>query len=242
MKIFGDYHTHTVYSHGKGTIEDNVKEAIKKGLRELVISDHGPGHYLYGVKPENLYVMRKEIDILQKKYRDIKIMLGVEANIISLQGDIDLNKEQIALLDKLLVGFHYGALGKTIKDNNKLFIRPRAGKAFRFLRESNKRNITLATINAINRYNIDILTHPGDKTPVNIAPIAKAAKMRGTLLEFNAGHGFLTVDDAKMALRLGADFIINSDAHKPCDVGSVDKAIEIAKTAGIPKERIKNVE
>ena len=26
MEILADYHTHTIYSHGKGTIEDNVKE------------------------------------------------------------------------------------------------------------------------------------------------------------------------------------------------------------------------
>ncbi|WDC83585.1 PHP domain-containing protein [Caloramator sp. mosi_1] len=44
IKIIGDYHTHTIYSHGKGTIEDNVKAAINKGLKEIVISDHGPGH------------------------------------------------------------------------------------------------------------------------------------------------------------------------------------------------------
>lgn len=29
MEILGDYHTHTVFSHGHGSIEDNVKAAIK---------------------------------------------------------------------------------------------------------------------------------------------------------------------------------------------------------------------
>lgn len=50
MNLYGDYHTHTIYSHGSGTIEDNVKAAINKGLKEIAICDHGPGHYLYGVK------------------------------------------------------------------------------------------------------------------------------------------------------------------------------------------------
>ena len=40
MKILADYHTHTIYSHGKGTIEDNVKVAISKGIETLGISDH----------------------------------------------------------------------------------------------------------------------------------------------------------------------------------------------------------
>ena len=30
-----DYHTHTTFSHGKGSIEDNVKVAISKGLKAL---------------------------------------------------------------------------------------------------------------------------------------------------------------------------------------------------------------
>ena len=46
-----DFHTHTTYSHGKGSIEDNVKEAIKKGLKAIAITDHGPGHLTYGLIP-----------------------------------------------------------------------------------------------------------------------------------------------------------------------------------------------
>lgn len=242
MKIFGDYHTHTIYSHGKGTIEDNIKAALSKGLKEIVISDHGPGHYLYGVKSTNLPIMRKEIDVLQKKYTDIKIMLGVEANIISLNGDIDVTKEELKLLDKLLVGFHYGAFGKNLSDNYKLFVRPRVGKVISALKESNKSAITEAIIKAITRHNIDVLTHPGDKTPVNIYPIADIARRKGTLLEINSGHGHLTVEDAKIACEVGADFIINSDAHRPEDVGNFTRAIDIATKAGIPLNRIKNVE
>ena len=42
MKLKYDLHTHTVWSHGKGTVEDNVKEAVKKGLNKIAITDHGP--------------------------------------------------------------------------------------------------------------------------------------------------------------------------------------------------------
>ena len=33
MIIYGDYHTHTTYSHGKGSIIDNAIAAKNKGLK-----------------------------------------------------------------------------------------------------------------------------------------------------------------------------------------------------------------
>jgi predicted metal-dependent phosphoesterase TrpH len=33
--LVADYHTHTRYSHGKGTILENVEAARKKGLKKL---------------------------------------------------------------------------------------------------------------------------------------------------------------------------------------------------------------
>ena len=57
-----DHHTHTIYSHGKGTIEDNVKAAIAKGLESVAITDHGPGHLTYGIDRNKLPQMRAEIN------------------------------------------------------------------------------------------------------------------------------------------------------------------------------------
>ena len=36
-KLLYDLHTHTTFSHGKGSIEDNVKVAIEKGLKAIAI-------------------------------------------------------------------------------------------------------------------------------------------------------------------------------------------------------------
>ena len=94
FKIIADYHTHTTYSDGKGSIEDNVKSAIAKGLQEIGIADHGMGHLHHGLKRKKLKDIRSEVDELKDKYKgQIKIFLGVEANILSCNGDIDVTDE-----------------------------------------------------------------------------------------------------------------------------------------------------
>jgi putative hydrolase len=242
MRIFADYHTHTIYSHGKGTIRQNVDEAVRKGLREIVITDHGPGHFTYGVKRKNFKKMREEIDKLSKEYNNIKIMLGVEANLISCDGDIDVNEEDMKYFDKLLVGYHNGAVPKSFGDLYKLFIRNQFSKVLPFLRSSNRKIITDAMIKAINRYDIDIITHPGAKADINTKELARAAAKRGTLLEINSSHGYMTVEYVKIAMSEGANFAIDSDAHIPENVGNCVKGINVAIKAGLPVERIANAE
>lgn len=240
MKIIGDYHTHTIYSHGKGTIRENVESAIRKGLREIAICDHGPRHIGFGVKRKNFKIMREEIDELNKEYSNIKILLGVEANIIGYDGDIDVNDEIIDMIDILLVGFHFGSLPKSLGDAYKMFVLNFLGRFSEKINKKARKLNTKAVINAINKYDIDLITHPGAKVDIDTKELAKAAAKRGTALEINASHGFLTVEYIKIAMEEDVKFMINSDAHTPEDIGKVEKGIERALKANLKTERIVN--
>jgi len=59
-RMLWDLHTHTTYSHGTGSIEDNVRAAREAGLAAIGISDHGPDHKLYGVKEKLLPEMKSD--------------------------------------------------------------------------------------------------------------------------------------------------------------------------------------
>ncbi len=240
MQIFADYHTHTVYSHGKGTIKENVDVAVKKGLKKIAITDHGPGHLTYGVRSDKLVQMRREIDALKKDYQNIEILLGVEANLVSLEGDIDVTDKDIELLDILLVGFHNGAAPRNIKTAGRLYLRNYVSKLFPVMKRSCAEINTEAMIKAVNRYNIDIVTHPGAKIPFNIQLLAEAAAKRGTALEINSSHGFMSVEYVKMAMKENVSFVIDSDAHTPGRVGDFAKGILIAQQAGLDEGRIIN--
>ena len=80
-RMLYDYHTHTTYSHGTGSIADNVRAAHEKGLREIAITDHGAGNIAHGMGYAKLGKMRAEIAALRTQYPDVKVRLGVEANI-----------------------------------------------------------------------------------------------------------------------------------------------------------------
>ena len=116
MEILADYHTHTVYSHGKGSIEDNVKVAISKGIKTIGISDHGYKNVAYGVKIDDFEKMREEIDILNEKYKNqIEILLGVECNILDNKGNIDLNDKIYRYFDYAMAGYHFGSIPTSLK-------------------------------------------------------------------------------------------------------------------------------
>ena len=103
-KMIFDYHTHTTFSHGKGSIEDNVKAAVAAGLSGIAITDHGPGHLTYGVKRSDFPVMRAEVDRLRNIYPQIDIYLGVEANVVAREPYLDVNTEELQYFDFIIGG------------------------------------------------------------------------------------------------------------------------------------------
>lgn len=235
MEILADYHTHTIYSHGKGTIEDNVKVAIEKNIKTIGISDHGYKHIAYGVKYDSIAKMREEIDKLNEKYKEIEILLGMECNILDDKGNIDLDDKIEGMLDYTMAGYHFGSKPTCIKSA--------LDHAFNYLKFKNwcKDYNTNAVVNAIKNNNLFIVTHPGDKGDVYIEEVAKAAISKNTFLEINSHHGYLNVDQLNKIKNTGVEFVIGSDAHRPEHIGNFEKAIKIAEEAKLDFNLIKNI-
>lgn len=103
LKVFADYHTHTKHSDGRGTMQDNMLAAVGMGLEELGITDHGPHNIGVGVENSEAYLnIKKEARELNEKQNDIKILVGAEADIISVDGDIDVSAQVAKELDLLI--------------------------------------------------------------------------------------------------------------------------------------------
>ncbi|MCT4593723.1 MAG: PHP domain-containing protein [Anaeromicrobium sp.] len=242
MKLIGDYHTHTIYSHGKGTIEDNVNVAIGRGLKEIAITDHGYGHFLYGIKKSRIAEMKEKIRNINEKQDKIKVKFGIECNILGFDGRLDVEREILDNIDIVLAGYHFGALSNKFIHDSIIHGRNFLGKYLTHMDKKNKIINTDTVIKAMYNYNIDILTHPGDKGCVYMKEVAKAAAETNTLLEINSSHSYLRVEDIKIAMEEGAMFVINSDAHRPEHVGVVERGIKRAIEAKLPIDRIVNME
>jgi len=245
MKIIADYHTHTKYSHGIGSIEDNVISAREKGLLKIAITEHGPA-CPYGIKLPDYFEMRQTVSRLQEKYRgSIEIILGLEANIIDEQGRLDIPGDIISDCDILLAGFHFDIIYQDYlqalraKLNRRQKIKAVLDPGL--YEEITARN-TQAMIKALAAYPIDIFTHPGDNYPVDIVKIAQVAQNRNTALEINNAHKILNAAQIKVAMSNSTvSFVISSDAHRPCDVGKFTWSVKLLEETGLDVRRVRNI-
>ena len=235
-ELIYDLHTHTTYSHGKGSVEDNVRQAFNEGLEYIAISDHGPGHLFYGINRNEIVNMRNDIERMNVKYPKLNVKMSVEANIVKNGNGLDIRDEEFEEFDFIIAGYHYGLFGCSCV-RNWLW-----NKGFRSGEEKLKESNTQMVINALRNNDISILTHPGDKGPFDIRKLAEVCAEKDTLMEINTWHGHMTEEEIKTAAEVeDVKFIISSDAHTPDRVGSFKEGIERAARAGLDLSRIVNI-
>jgi len=244
MKTKADYHIHSTYSrrnHGKSTIEEIVQRASELGLEEIAITDHGPGHWLFGMQEHKIKEAKDKVVEMRKKYPMIKILFGVEANILDYDGTTDITGELLKYCDIFLCGYHIGALFSSVGDAWNFTAMNKLGRTNEKIFEKMKAKNTEAVVNAMNKYKINILTHPGDKIPLDMDLVAKAAEKTGTILEINNSHSHLNAEEIKIASKYNVKFVINSDAHMKDKIGGCERGLEAAMDAGLDLSRIINL-
>jgi len=223
IKMEADLHIHTIASgHGYSTIKEIVEVAKEKGLKTIAITDHGlkmPG-------APHWYHFTNLIS-LPRVMQGVEVLRGVEANILDLEGNIDMPEVVVSeYLDIVLAGFHEGTgyAGATLEEN------------------------TEAMVAAIKNPYVHVITHPGNpKFPVDFETVVRAAKDYNKALELNnssftvrPGSFPLCTQVAKLVKKYNALVSINSDAHVCYNVGEVNKAVALALKEGIRRTQIIN--
>lgn len=240
MVILGDFHTHTPYSHGTGTVLENATVAKEKGIKSIAITDHGFNHKLYAIKKGKLDDIKKDCIEAEKK-TGVKVLLGIEANFISYDGTIDLTDEELSKLDILLVGHHNFVKAKSFGEQLGLFWRNIISRVIPVSKKKIQKN-TQVYLNALNKYKIDVITHLNYGMKVDTMKVALEAKKHGTLIELNGKRICFTDQEMLDMAKAKVKFIINSDAHSKDRVGEVNNAINLITRLNIPHELVVNLD
>lgn len=222
-----DLHTHTLYSHGSGTVEQNVLAAMQKGLSRVGIAEHGPMHLFFPVRWDALLRLRREIDRMNTLYGNkIQVLMGLEANLLG-DGITDI-PEDTSLFDYLMLGYHKGTAPR-----DAISRRWMRALLFRQGKHHGKAN-AMAYAHAMEKFPMLInITHPGAYIPVDIPTLARFAAVHNVALELNESHASMNMDDIHAARAEGARFCLSSDAHHPQNVGNVQKSLALARAAGV---------
>lgn len=223
MQIVADMHTHTIASgHAYSTVNELAQEAARKGLLALAVTDHGPaipgGPHLY-----HFGAMR----FFPQTIQGVRILTGVEANIIDPDGTLDLPEEYLQRLDFIMAGLHEGCgMDGLGVDRN-----------------------TRAIIKAMTNPRVKAISHPGNPVfPLHYETIVEAARQTGTALEINNSSFVISRKGsrtnceslAELIAQVGAPVVVGSDAHIAQVVGEFTAALEVLEWAGVREEQVIN--
>ncbi len=241
MEFFADWHTHSTYSDGRGTIEDNVKAAAARELDEIAITDHGPRNIGVGVERAETYLkIKAEIRALNEKYPDINIKAGCEADVVAADGSIDIPRRVVDELDILIVGLHPYVWPATLEAAWSVVGANQLARLSRGMYNKARIANTKALKEAVNRYDVDFISHPDLQMPVDVAELAEFCAAHGTALEINTGHRYDKEELVRTAMKKGVNFVVNSDAHFPETVGELASGGVLLGKCNVPPECIIN--
>lgn len=241
MQITYDYHTHTKYSHGKGTILENSIAAKNKGMKGIAITDHGFSHPAFGMKRKKLAQMRADCDYAQKQ-TGVQVLLGVESNICGISGKADVLATDYEKLDLFGAGIHRFVFYDTPYDYSRLLGSSIFYSLSRLKPSKSLLDYTTKVyVNAIKKNPIDFISHLNYLVFCDVETVAKACADYGTYLEISTKKVHLTDDQWEKVFKTDVKFLINSDAHSPDRIGDMKLFNELNKKINFPIDRIVNL-
>jgi len=222
--IKGDLHMHSTWSDGGSSIEEMVLKSRELGYEYIAVTDHSQGLKIAGgLNAHELDLKRKEIERLNKKYKDIKILFGAEVDIDS-EGELDYPDSVLREMDIVVAAIHAG------------FKQPAA-------------IITKRIISACRNKYVNIIAHPtgrlwGSRNEYNIdfGEVFKAARDTNTALEINSFPQRLDLNDinARMASQAGVKIAINTDSHIAEHLDMMRFGVAVARRAWLEKKDVLN--
>lgn len=222
--IRGTLHCHTDHSDGFNSIQQMCETAINLGWEYLGIADHSQAaSYAGGMSVNELTNQIKEIDSLNSKLTNFRILKGIECDILP-DGSLDFNESILAKLDYVVASIH-SKFNMTESEATKRII-----KALK------------------NKY-VTMLGHPTGRLlleregyPVNMKQVIDAASDYGKAIELNCHPKRFDIDwrFIKYAKEKNVIIFINPDAHTLDGLKDVRYGVGIARKGWLEPHNVGN--
>jgi DNA polymerase (family 10) len=213
--VRGDLHTHTTWSDGKGSLEEMVATAKRRGYEYYAVCDHAQR-----LRGELLKRQSEAIDELSEVVAPMRILKGIEVNVRS-DGTLDVSDEDLATRDWVVASVHS-----------------------RFEHNPTERVLAAMEspfVDCIGHVtNRKIGKRP--PAPIDLERVIAKAVETGTFLEINSQPDRLDLSDvhARAAREAGLKLAIDSDGHSVGALAYVELGVGQARRAWLTKDDVLN--
>jgi DNA polymerase (family X) len=219
--VRGDLHCHTRASDGHMTLEELAELARGRGYAYVAVCDHSrSAAYAGGLTAERLKEQAGEIDNLNKRWKDFRVLKGTEADILA-DGQLDFPDEVLGRLDFVVASIHSGF----------------------------RKNVTARMVKALENPYVDTIGHPSGRLisgregyDVDLERVIEAAAAQGKALELNSYFDRLDLNDLwlRKARDAGVIISIGTDTHDADGPAMIRFGLGVARRSWLEKADVLN--
>ncbi|MDP3731424.1 MAG: DNA polymerase/3'-5' exonuclease PolX [Candidatus Omnitrophota bacterium] len=222
--IKGDLHAHSKWSDGRNSIEEMAIAARQRGYSYIAITDHSESLKIAGgLRVADLKKKKREIDKINGKLKDFRVLYGTEVDIDS-EGRLDYKDQVLKEFEVVVAAIHTGF-------------------------KQSKSQLTKRLLRACQNKYTHIIAHPTgrlwgtrDAYDIDMDEVLKAARDTNTHLEINAFPQRLDLNDlnCRRAKEIGARLVIDTDAHITGQLESMKLGVSVARRGWLTKNEVIN--
>ncbi|MFW6350855.1 MAG: PHP domain-containing protein, partial [Bacteroidota bacterium] len=222
--IKGDLHAHTKATDGKNSLKEMAEAAKDKGYNYFAVTEHSKKVSMAGgLNEKDLEKQIRDIDALNKKMKNFRIIKGVEVDILE-DGTLDLSDDILKELDLVIGSVHYNM-------------------------NLSKKKQTQRILKAMENPYLNIIGHPTGRMinkrkgyDLDMDAVMKEAADKGIFLEINSNPDRIDLNDKyiRKAQKAGVKLAISTDAHAISNLDYIKYGVAQARRGWLGKKDIIN--